>query len=105
MSMQNIFINPDQKDWDGILKRPAFDNKALEANVSQILADIKLHGDEAIKKYTEQFDHITLNNFRVTAAELDEAFSIVTDELKAAIGVAKKNIEKFHGAQLHHENE
>src|SRR6186713_156481 len=105
MCMQNIFINHDRKDWNGILKRPAFDNKALEASVSQILADIKLHGDEAIKKYAKQFDHIALNDFKVSTAEFDEASSMVTDELKAAIGVAKKNIEKFHGGQLHLENE
>src|SRR5436190_16078855 len=105
MYMQNIFINPGPKDWDIILKRPAFDNKALEASVFRILADIQLQGDEAIKKYTEQFDHIALNDLRVSAAEFNEACSIVTDELKAAILVAKNNIEKFHAAQLHQEDE
>ncbi|MEJ7588963.1 MAG: histidinol dehydrogenase [Ferruginibacter sp.] len=98
--MQKIFINPDQKDWSDILQRPSFDSRELEAIVSTILADIKLNGDEAIKKYAAKFDGVELNEFSVSETEIDEAVKQVPDDLKAAILIAKNNIEKFHKAQL-----
>jgi histidinol dehydrogenase len=100
--MEKIFINPEQKDWNNILQRPVFDSKALEGTVSAILTDVKLNGDAAIKKYAAKFDSVELDDLRVSEAEIEEAILMVSDELKAAILVAKNNIEKFHVAQLQH---
>src|SRR6478735_3998644 len=97
--MENVFINPARNEWRSILQRPAFDTKALEEKVSAILADVKLNGDVAVKKYATQFDGVQLSEIRVSSAELDEAESMVEDELRAAILIAKNNIEKFHAAQ------
>lgn len=97
--MEKIFINPEQGDWAGILRRPSFDSKALEGNVSAILADVKLNGDEAIKKYAAKFDGIELSDFLISESEIKEAASQVSDELKSSIFLAKNNIEKFHLAQ------
>ncbi|MEP7106887.1 MAG: histidinol dehydrogenase [Ferruginibacter sp.] len=98
--MEKIFMNPEQKDWSNIIQRPAFDNKALEESVSAILADVKLNGDEAVKKYARKFDGVEPGDLRVNEAEIMEAVSIVGDELKASILTAKNNIEKFHIAQV-----
>ena len=98
--MEKIFINPEQKDWKGILQRPAFDSKVLEATVSEILTDVKLNGDGAVKKYVAKFDGVALDNLKVSAAEIEEAALMVSDELKAATLLAKNNIEKFHLAQV-----
>ncbi|MBC7937594.1 MAG: histidinol dehydrogenase [Rhizobacter sp.] len=100
--MERIFINPDKKDWAGILQRPVFDSKALEGTVSAILTDIKLNGDEAIKKYAARFDGVELDDVKVNDGEIEEALKMVSDELKAAILVAKDNIQKFHEAQAQH---
>ncbi|MEP7144067.1 MAG: histidinol dehydrogenase [Ferruginibacter sp.] len=97
--MEKIFINPEEKAWSGILQRPAFDSKALEDKIAAILADVKLNGDEAVKKYAAQFDKAELDELEVSEAEIKEAVSMVSDELKAAIQVAKNNIEKFHLSQ------
>ena len=98
--MKEIFINPDKKDWPKILQRPVLDSSSLEVKVSAILADVKLNGDAAVKKYTVNFDGVELNELGVTLAEMDEAAQMVSDDLKAAILVAKNNIEKFHLAQV-----
>ncbi|MBC7687256.1 MAG: histidinol dehydrogenase, partial [Aquabacterium sp.] len=98
--MKEIFINPDKKDWPEILQRPVLDSSSLEVKVSAILADVKLNGDAAVKKYTVNFDGVELNELGVTLAEMDEAAQMVSDDLKAAILVAKNNIEKFHLAQV-----
>lgn len=97
---EQIFINPLQQDWDSILKRPVFDSQALEGTVSEILADVKLNGDSAIKKYVAKFDGADLVNLKVSGEEIETAVQLVSDELKQAIQVAKKNIETFHLAQM-----
>jgi histidinol dehydrogenase len=98
--MKNLFNNPPSTDWDLILKRPAFDSSQLEESVSKILLDIKLNGDEAVKKYALKFDGIELNELLVSEDEIKAAESLVSDDLKAAIAIAKQNIEKFHFSQV-----
>lgn len=98
--MDNIFINPEQKDWAEILQRPALNSKDLEETVSAILGDVKENGDESVKKYVAQFDGVHLNDLKVSVDELAAAPEMVSEELKAAILLAKNNIEKFHQAQV-----
>jgi histidinol dehydrogenase len=97
--MNNIYINPGKSTWQSILQRPAFDYRQLETKVSSILEDISKNGDVAVKKYTEQFDGVMLNEFTVTENEVAKAAAEVGTDLKAAIEVAKNNITAFHESQ------
>ena len=98
--MENIFINPAKKDWQQILQRPALDSKPLEETVAAILTDVKVNGDAAVKKYALQFDKAVLHNLKVTEAETLAAIEVISEDLKAAIGIAKNNITVFHQAQI-----
>ena len=95
-----VYINPTTEQWQPLLQRPILDTKILEENVSTILNDIKINGDEAVKKYTTQFDAVELENIKVSAAEIAEAILLVDENLKDAIKIAKDNITKFHEAQI-----
>lgn len=97
--MSNIYINPSKDQWPKIIARPMFDSKPLEATVSAILEDVKVNGDVAVKKYALQFDKVALSNLKVSAEEIAEAATLVDDDLKAAIEIAKDNITKFHLSQ------
>jgi histidinol dehydrogenase len=94
-----IFINPAQDKWKEILLRPLIDHKKLEGIVADILEDVKLNGDTAVKKYAAQFDGVSLAELKVSEKEIDEAAASVDADLKAAIETAKANISKFHEAQ------
>lgn len=94
-----IIKNPPKKDWETILKRPSIDLKELESKISSILNDVKVNGDEAVKKYSLQFDKITLDSFKVTEGEINVAENAIPKDLKNAIEQAKANIEKFHASQ------
>lgn len=98
--MKNLFNNPPSSEWNSILKRPAFDSSQLEESVSKILLDIKLNGEEAVKKYVLKFDGVELQELRVSDSEIEAAILLVSTDLKAAIDVAKSNIEKFHFSQI-----
>lgn len=95
----NKIYSPEKKEWDSILIRPTKTVDDIEATVSEIFSEIKCKGDLAVLKYTDLFDGIKLKNFAVTSEEIANAAGLVSEELKRAIALAKKNIEKFHVAQ------
>ncbi|HEX9513344.1 MAG TPA: histidinol dehydrogenase [Puia sp.] len=83
----------------GALSRPVFDTRSLELTVAGILKEVKEKGDEAVKKYSLQFDKVSPDPVEVSSQEIAEAASLVGSALKAAIRQAKENIEAFHGKQ------
>jgi histidinol dehydrogenase len=76
------------------------DLREIEERVAPILRQVRERGDDALRDFTLQFDKVQLDDLRVSAAERAEAETLVSPELKAAIGLAKSNIETFHRAQL-----
>lgn len=96
-----IIEYPQHKDWKSLLSRPAFDNSSLTETVTAVLDDIKSRGDAAVKEYELKFDKVQLDSLQVSEDEIAEAETLVADELKNAIRLAKGNIEKFHAAQDH----
>lgn len=95
----NIIRYPQRSEWDAIVERPHLDVSKLNATVSHVLSEVKAHGDEAVKRFEEQFDHARLEQLAVTEQEIDEAMTLVSDDLKAAIRLAHHNIHAFHLAQ------
>lgn len=97
--MDNLFINPANEQWNLLTKRPAFDYAALEDMVTAILKDVKENGDAAVKKYVTKFDQASLDVLEVSADEIMDGAALVDAPLKAAIQLAKNNIELFHQSQ------
>ena len=93
------YINPNKKEWPEILRRPLFDVSELYPTVLSVLDDIKKRGDVALREYTLKFDGVDIQDFAVSEKEINEAETLVTADLKEAILLAAKNIEKFHAAQ------
>jgi histidinol dehydrogenase len=98
--MLAVYEYPEKKAWKDLLVRPSLDDSSLEASVSNILKEVKQNGDEAVKRFATMFDKVTIKNFLVTTQEINEAVSLVAEELKEAIQQAKLNIEKFHRLQI-----
>src|SRR5689334_8994457 len=98
--MMKWYKYPSQQDWPELAKRPVADSKAIEETVSNILARVKAGGDKAIRNYTKEFDGTWIDELAVSEQEIENAGSLVSNELKAAIQQAKQNIEIFHKAQL-----
>ena len=95
----NIIRYPDKSEWAKIVERPHLDVSTLNATVASVLADVKHRGDEAVKGYELKFDHVDLPTLEVSAEEMAEAETLVSDELKDAISLAHDNIRTFHEAQ------
>ncbi len=95
-----FYDNPLTEKWIEIVKRPLMNTDNLEPVVTEILNDVKNNGDVAVKKYAAKFDAVILEELKVSKAEIAEAVDFVADDLKAAIEIAKQNIEKFHRSQI-----
>lgn len=90
---------PSEDTWREILQRPTQSFAAIEQTVSEIFKEVQTKGDVAVQKYTALFDGIELDQLTVTSDEIEEASSALSDDLKAAIQLAKESIETFHKAQ------
>ena len=95
----NIYKYPKREEWTEIITRPRLDLARLNETVSQVLADVRLRGDEAVKEYEQKFDKAELKSLAVTEAEMDEAEKLVSNELRDAIILAHHNIKVFHISQ------
>jgi len=95
----NKIHNPDRIEWPVILERPTQTLDAIEATVIDVFKNVKSSGDSAILEYTKKYDKIHLDSLVVTQEEIAAASSLIEDDLKNAIQLAKSNIEKFHIAQ------
>mgnify|MGYP000678149455 FL=1 len=91
--------NPSKQDWKKIVERPTKSVADIEETVNQVFLDVQKNGNIAIDKYTSKFDGVSLENTIVSEEEINEAISLVSADLKAAIALAKENITKFHQAQ------
>ncbi len=67
--------------------------------IKGIFEKVENEGDNALKFYAEKFDNQVLDTIEVSQQEVEEAISLVDEELKIAINKAKNNIEKFHQSQ------
>ena len=94
-----IYRYPAKEQWAEIVERPRLDLTKLNETVSQVLADVKACGDEAVKEYELKFDKAELQSLAVTEEEMDEAEKLVSNELRDAIILAHHNIKVFHISQ------
>jgi histidinol dehydrogenase len=94
-----LLINPSPEKWKKSLARPGQKTKAINKIVKPILKKVQKNGDKALRKFAQEYDHVQLESLLVSELEIDAAKALVSEDLKAAITVAKSNIERFHAAQ------
>ncbi len=69
--------------------------------VAAIVDDVRRHGDDALRRLTEQFDGVALEELRVPESEIQGALGRIPSELQAALDVAHDRILAYHA----HESE
>lgn len=94
-----ILRYPSETELAEALKRPTRDAAQLNDIVRSVLDDVRQRGDAAIRQYEEKFDHALLSDLAVSEQEMQEAETLVADDLKAALQLAHDNIERFHASQ------
>lgn len=83
-------------DWEGV------SDKAVQARVDEILADVKQRGDQAVIEATNRFDRLsvsTMDELRLTPAQLKAAFDGLPAEQRNALATAAGRIKEYHERQ------
>lgn len=91
-----VYNNPNKSEWPTLLSRPTENFDSIEARVMEIIEQVKVNGDSAIKELTRKIDGVELQQL---AFEIGDYSNQLSEELKASIQTAKQNIETFHTAQ------
>ena len=86
---------------ENLLKRSPNSYGKFETAVGDILANVRANKDEALFKYTKDFDKADINasNIVVTKEEIEEAYTLVDPALVDVIRKALKNIKEYHEKQ------
>ena len=77
-------------------QRGAADLARVEKTVGRIVADVRKNGDKALRRCAEKLDGLKAKQpLRVSDAELEQAWSTVSDDFKQALKTAAGNIRQY----------
>ena len=72
----------------------------IERRVYDIIENVRANGDAALREYSEKFDGVKLDDFKVDQSIIDATWDNLPEDLKHALLVAKKNITEFHSREI-----
>ncbi len=74
----------------------------IEEKVKKIIDDVRLHGDEAVVKYTRRFDKAKLKakDLRVAESEISGAFQNITSDFITNLKTIINNVTLFYKKQV-----
>ncbi len=91
--------NPSQSKRKKLAERPMIKQRKLMNMVEKIFYNIHRRGDKAVLTYSRQFDWPAQERLEVDRETIEQATELVSERLKQAIELARKNIEAFHRSQ------
>ena len=100
--MRTVTLTKESRDiLETLLKRSPNNYGKFEDAVTDILANVKEKGDEALFSYTREFDKVEISKetIRVTDEEVKEAYEQVDPSLIQVIRKALVNIRSYHEKQ------
>ena len=84
---------------ENLKKRNVETDEKIVSIVSNIIAEVKENGDDAVREFTVRFDGGVPKKSIIEKDELNQYLDMVDDEFKSAIVKAKDNIYDFHMRQ------
>ena len=98
--MRRVILDKDEQFTNAHLQRKSAFNAQALAAATDIVATVRERGDEALRDYTERFDGVKVDQFRVSQEAIDEAVEQCDPRLAAALEHAAAQIREFHERQL-----
>ena len=87
------------KDAPFLARPDDLDAPTRREKVAAILESVRNEGDEALRRFSAQWDGFVPEAFEVSSSEMANAVELLSPELKTAIRQAYANIRKFHAQQ------
>lgn len=96
--LKPVFYDENNKNL--LLSRCNLNTDSANNTVKEIIENVKLNGDKALKEYTRRFDGVELTSLEVSELEIKEAFAAVSKDFIGVLNRSLENIKKFHSMQL-----
>lgn len=93
--------DPREAIYEAICPQETEADETLRQKVSEIMADVRERGDEAVIDYGRRFDYPLLERLAVTEAEVDSAYESTEPELIESIRRAAR-LESLYLHCPHH---
>jgi len=95
-------IKPNSKELIKLYDRGIDVKKSIRDKVTKIIDDVRLRGDDALIKYTRQFDQIKLKarQLKVATGEINGAYQNMDPNLVSSLKIAIENVTQFYKKQL-----
>jgi histidinol dehydrogenase len=102
--LKTIYYNGKINDViEKLNMRKEYISKDVNETVSEILADVKASGDEALKKYSKNFDRFdseNMNDFIVSEKEIEDALESMNPSFIKILERTKNQVTEFHKNQI-----
>jgi len=92
--------DPEEQIARALCPPQSVGDEALRRTVSEIIADVRSRGDEAVIEYGRKFDCPDIDSLEVTDDEIEEAYSATPADLVEAIRKAIAGVRSYHEKQL-----
>jgi len=95
-------IKFSKKKLNRIYKRNFRQRKGIEEKVKKIIEDVRKNGDDAIIKYTKEFDKVKLipKQLKVADKEVNVAYQDIDPKFISSLKMAVENVNKFYRKQV-----
>ncbi|MCW8327519.1 histidinol dehydrogenase [Photobacterium sp. SDRW27] len=95
-----VWQSLSENQQESLLQRPAITEGAnITAIVSEVIANVRQNGDDALLELTEKFDKVRPDTIKVSQDDVEAASSRLSNKMKQALQQAYDNIATFHKAQ------
>ena len=65
-----LLVNPSPEKWKKQLARPVQKTKEINKIVKPIFEKVEKNGDKALKKFAQEYDHVSLDSLLATPEEI-----------------------------------
>ena len=97
MSLRTLDLRGTPPPYEAVLPRPSDPGSDVHDVVAEILRHVRSEGDEALVRYTAEFDRVDVSDgLRVTEAEIEQACADADPALRRALEVAFGRILDYH---------
>lgn len=89
-------------DFAKFLQKARMENVDVAGVVADIIAQVKADGDEALYRFTEQFDHFDVRKtgLEISRREIAAGYDACDSEIVAALELAAERITAYHARQI-----
>lgn len=100
MSESVVLVTPKTLKQPAVASTPRSGSPEIRKIVEDVIADIRVRGDAAVREYSEKFDHWTPDSFRLSTEQIEEIVARVPKQVIDDIKFVQSQVRAMAQKQL-----